>query len=73
VTLHQTVRPRPWWEAFFPSIGWDDHPDIVGYFGADLVRGEPNAANSFHFALGRKGEAPALAGRFGHLAGKRRG
>ncbi len=67
VTLHQTVRPRPWWEAFFTSIGWTDHPGIIGCFGEDLVRGGTDAPNSFHCALSRAGEMPALASRFRRL------
>lgn len=67
VTLHQTVRPRPWWEAFFTAIGWTDHPGIIGTFGEDLVRGGANAPDSFHCALSRKGEIPALSARFRHL------
>jgi 2-polyprenyl-3-methyl-5-hydroxy-6-metoxy-1,4-benzoquinol methylase len=69
VELHQTVQPRAWWDAFFPSIGWRNHPGLLGYFGDDLVRWEANAPNSFHFVLSRATETPSLNQRARSLAG----
>ena len=66
--LHQTIQPRPWWQAFFSAAGWTDNPAIVAWFGDDLVRWEANAPNSFHFALSRTGEVPVLTKRTLHLA-----
>jgi len=68
VELHQTIQPKPWWEAFFTANGWIDHPGIVTYFGEDFVRGGTNAPRSFHFVLSRAGERPLLAQRLQHLA-----
>lgn len=61
--LHQTIQERPWWTDKVTALGWRDHPRIVAWFGDDLVRWEANAPNSFHFALSRRHEAPALTRR----------
>ncbi len=67
VELHQTIQQRPWWEALFASHGWVNHPRVVACFDNDFVRGEPNAPGSFHFALSRVGERPALTPRMQQL------
>ena len=63
IELHQTIQPREWWEAFFKSIGWQDNPSLIAWFGNDLVRWHANAPNSFHFALSRAGESPVITAR----------
>jgi SAM-dependent methyltransferase len=60
IQLHQTVKPREWWLDFFEQTGWQNHEDLVEYFGSDVVRGGANAPNSFHVVLTRKGEKPVL-------------
>lgn len=61
VPLHQTVEGRNWWLGTFWDLGWQNHPEIVEYFGEDMVRGGSNAPNSFHVVLTRTGERPILA------------
>jgi cyclopropane fatty-acyl-phospholipid synthase-like methyltransferase len=68
VELHQTVKPRAWWEAFLTASGWTNHPKLVSYFDGDFVRAEPNAPGSFHVVLSRRGEVPRLSARLQHLA-----
>lgn len=65
--LHQIVQQRPWWHDTLRSLGWTDHPEIIAWLGDDLVRWEVNAPNSFHFALSRSAETPALTRRARHL------
>ncbi|GAB4188523.1 MAG: hypothetical protein Fur006_29010 [Coleofasciculaceae cyanobacterium] len=50
--LHQTVENQEWWENFFKSVGFRNHPHLVNYFGQDWVRGHlQGAPGSFHFVL----------------------
>jgi hypothetical protein len=50
--LHQTVENQEWWENFFHSVGFKNHPHLVNYFGQDWVRGHlQGAPGSFHFVL----------------------
>lgn len=65
--LHQTIQPRPWWLDTLRALGWTDHPEIINWFGNDLVRWDENAPNSFHFALTRASETPELTRRARHL------
>ena len=52
VELHQTVRPRAWWEAFFTEQGFRLDPDLVRWFGNDWIRGpQQGAPGSFHLIL----------------------
>lgn len=63
VDLHQTVEGPEWWMSTIDGLGFQNHPDIVAWFGNDMVRWEANAAGSFHVILTRKGEAPLHADR----------
>jgi 2-polyprenyl-3-methyl-5-hydroxy-6-metoxy-1,4-benzoquinol methylase len=66
--LHQTIRPRDWWEQFFRARNWVNNEKIMHYFCNDLVRWEENAPNSFHFALSRVDEHPVLKLQFANLS-----
>ena len=55
--LHQTVQSQLWWHYRFLNAGWENRPEIVAYFGDDMVRVEDK---SFHVCLTRAGEAPAI-------------
>jgi len=49
VDLHQTVRPRAWWEAAFVAAGLEPRPDLAEWFGEDWIRGpKQGAPHSFH-------------------------
>jgi SAM-dependent methyltransferase len=63
--LHQTVENQEWWENFFHSMGFRNHPHLVNYFGQDWVRGHlQGAPGSFHFVLTYgDDEPPAIPSR----------
>lgn len=61
VPLHQTVEGKKWWLGTLWDLGWQNHPEIVEYFGDDMVRGLGNAPDSFHVVLSRAAERPVLA------------
>lgn len=50
MAMHQTVKPREWWLDMFSSHGWKNNPNVVAFFGDDMVR---NVPNSFHVVLTR--------------------
>lgn len=55
VALHQTVKPREWWIDKLDALGWVNQPELVEYFGVDVVRGpERHAPGSFVVVLKRK-------------------
>ena len=70
VELHQTVEGKDWWMRKFDGAGFDQHEDIVAFFGNDFVRWEENAPGSFHAILTRAGETPSHAKRLALLLGK---
>lgn len=50
--LHQTVQGAGWWLDYFHAKGFTNHPNLVGYFDRDWVRGPlQGAPNSFHLVL----------------------
>ncbi len=50
--LHQTVQNQEWWENFFRSVGFKNHPHLVSYFDEDWVRGPlQGTPGSFHLVL----------------------
>lgn len=51
VNYHQTVQSKEWWEEFFISMGFTNHPELEEYFGDDWVRGPLQGSQSFHFVL----------------------
>lgn len=57
VTLHQTVRMRPWWEETFLRYGLERQRAVERYFNFDMLNGLP-VGWSFTIALTRKGEVP---------------
>ncbi len=53
---HQTVQPLSWWVDFYKSAGFQNHPEIVAYFGEDWIRGNLQGTRGYHVALTRIGD-----------------
>jgi len=57
VELHQTIKPKSWWDKKIKEYGFINNPWVLDYLGTDLLRldshsvGNRNATASFHYAL----------------------
>ena len=50
---HVTVREQDWWRGALAMLGWDERPDMFGYFDPDWVRGPRNGMMSFAMVASR--------------------
>ncbi len=62
VRLHQTVKPRHWWQQKFQSLGFTPVEQHKAYFARQFVRGaRVDNEESFHFVLTNDAsKAPAI-------------
>jgi 2-polyprenyl-3-methyl-5-hydroxy-6-metoxy-1,4-benzoquinol methylase len=51
VRLHQTVRPKSWWQQKFESLGFKHLERFVKYFSPQFVRGRVDNEITFHLVL----------------------
>ena len=58
VELHQTIKSQEWWLETLEREGLTPHPEWLGYFGEDMVRGPQNAAHSFNIICSIDDRAP---------------
>ena len=69
IELHQTIKPKYWWDSLIEAHGFTNNEWILSYLGKDLVRlddktiGNRHASQSFHYALTLKGHQLGLSSR----------
>lgn len=54
VNLHQTVKPKKWWEELFHNQSFTVMKDYDKYFGDNYVRGKPDGSFNIVLALDPK-------------------